>query len=126
MPYADRAGVSLYYEDSGAGPVVLRQSETDADMFALLLEAWASEPGGWANFPRVQAPTLIICGEREEPHAADNARLAAQTLPSGSVTVLPGLHHLQAFWRTDLTLPPLLGFFSEHLRAAAHTPPPSG
>ena len=30
-------------------------ASTEAEMFALLLEAWASEPAGWADFPRVRA-----------------------------------------------------------------------
>lgn len=87
---------------------------TDAEMFALLVEAWAGEPGSWAEFPAIQAPVLIICGENEEPHAADNVRLAAQTLPRGSAAVLPGLFHLQAFWRTDQSCPPLTEFLREH------------
>ncbi len=89
-------------------------SETDAGMFALLMEAWASEPGSWAEFPAIQAPALIICGENEEPDAARHAALAAQTLPRGSVAVLPGLYHLQAFWRSDRSCPPLTGFLREH------------
>lgn len=87
---------------------------TDAEMFALLVEAWAGEPGSWADFPAIQAPALIICGENEEPDAARHARLAAQTLPHGSVAVLPGLYHLQAFWRTDQSSPPLTGFLREN------------
>lgn len=87
---------------------------TDAEMFALLVEAWAGEPGSWAEFPAIQAPALIICGENEEPGAGPHARLAAQTLPHGSVAVLPGLHHLPAFWRTDQSCPPLTGFLREH------------
>lgn len=86
---------------------------TDAEMFALLVEAWASEPGSWADFPHIQVPALIICGENEEPDAARHARLAAQTMPNGSVAVLPGLYHLQAFWRTDLSCPPLTEFLRE-------------
>ena len=93
---------------------------TDAEMFALLIEAWAGEPGSWAQFPAIQAPALVICGEHEEPDAARHARLAARTLPHGSATVLPGLHHLQAFWRTDLSCAPLAGFLREHWTA----PPP--
>lgn len=87
---------------------------TDAEMFALLLEAWASEPGSWADFPAIRAPALIICGENEEPDAASHARLAAQTLTKGSAAVLPGLYHLQAFWRTDRSCPPLAAFLREH------------
>lgn len=87
---------------------------TDAEMFALMVEAWVGEPGSWADFPAIQAPTLIICGENEEPDAARHARLAAQTLPHGSVAILPGLYHLQAFWRTDQSCPPLTGFLREY------------
>lgn len=90
---------------------------TDAEMFALLVEAWAREPGSWADFPAIQAPALIICGENEEPDAARHARLAAQTLPHGSVAILSGLYHLQAFWRTDLSCPPLTRFLREHWRS---------
>ena len=39
-------------------------------MFALLVEAWAGEPGSWADFPTIRAPPLIICGENGEPDAA--------------------------------------------------------
>jgi pimeloyl-ACP methyl ester carboxylesterase len=65
-------------------------AETAADMFALLLQAWASEPAARADFPLVRAPALIMCGEKEEPRAARNARLAADTLPHGTPVVLPG------------------------------------
>jgi pimeloyl-ACP methyl ester carboxylesterase len=88
---------------------------TDAEMFALLVQAWAGEPGPWAQFPGIQLPALIICGQDEEPDAARHARLAAQTLPHGTATVLPGLSHLQAFWRTDQSCPPLTGFLREHV-----------
>lgn len=83
---------------------------TNADMFALMIEAWADEPGIWSQFPAVQAPALIICGQYEEPDATRHARLAAGTLPHGSAVVLPALHHLQAFWRVDHSCPPLTKF----------------
>ena len=88
-------------------------SGTDAEMFALMVEAWESEPGNWAAFPAIQAPTLIICGESEEPDAYRHAQLAARTLPRGSAAVLPGFHHLQAFWRTDRSCPPLAIFLRQ-------------
>jgi pimeloyl-ACP methyl ester carboxylesterase len=95
---------------------------TETEMFALLLEAWASEPTGWADFPHVAAPTLIICGEREEPGAGDYARQAAAALPRGSAVVLPGLMHLQAFWRTDQVLPPLAEFLRQHVGSGSEPP----
>lgn len=89
-------------------------AETDAEMFALLVETWAGQAGSWAEFPAIQAPALIICGENEEPDAARNAALAARAMPHGSVVILPGLYHLQAFWRTDQSGPPLSAFLQEH------------
>jgi pimeloyl-ACP methyl ester carboxylesterase len=90
-------------------------AETQPEMFALVLEAWATGPAVWADFPHVQAPSLVICGEHEEPSATQNAQLAAAALPQGASVVLPGLWHLQAFWRTDQTLPPLTRFLRQHL-----------
>jgi pimeloyl-ACP methyl ester carboxylesterase len=89
-------------------------AETDAEMFALLIEAWCRAPGSWPDFPYVPAPTLIICGEKEEPDAIRNAELAAHILPAGSAAILPGLSHLQAFWRTDESIPPMLAFLRGH------------
>ena len=94
---------------------------TQAEMFALMLEAWASEPTAWADFPYVPCPALVICGENEEPAAADNAQLAAAAMPHGTAVVLPGLWHLQAFWRTDQTLPPLTSFLRQHIGRSQQT-----
>lgn len=96
---------------------------TQAEMFALLLEAWAGEPAGWPDFPDVRAPALVICGENEEPSAARNAQLAAAAMPHGTAVVLPGLWHLQAFWRTDQTLPPLTSFLRQHTGGGHQTAP---
>jgi pimeloyl-ACP methyl ester carboxylesterase len=90
-------------------------SATEAEMFALYLEAEANAASEWADYPHVQSPTLLICGQDEEPEASAHIQLAADTLPVGSAVVLPGLSHLQAFWRTDLVLPPLTDFLRRHL-----------
>jgi len=66
------------------GWLVDNLADTQAEMFALLLQAWAAGPGVWSDFPRVQAPTSVICGENEEPDAAPNARMAAGALPDAA------------------------------------------
>jgi len=104
---AAMGGLAAEESEPAPGWLLDNLAQTRAEMFALLLEAGAAEPGAWADFPHVQAPALVICGENEEPHAARNARMAADMLPQGTAVVLPGLWHLQAFWRTDQTLPPL-------------------
>ena len=77
---------------------------TDPEMFALLLEAWTSWGGPWEEFARVQAPTLIVVGELEEPLAAENAAGAAALMRDARAVVLPRLGHVAAFVRSDLTL----------------------
>lgn len=88
-------------------------ASTPTEMFALELEGWADEPTECSDFPRILAPTLIICGERENTDGA--AELAVKALPNGSHRILPGLGHLESFWRADLTAP----IIAEFLRAAA-------
>src|SRR5215472_9398192 len=105
------------------GWLVDNLASTRAEMFALMLQAWASAPTGWADFRHVQAPALVICGENEEPSAARNAQLAAAAMPHGTAVVLPGLWHLQAFWRTDQTLPSLTSFLRQHTGSGHQTAP---
>jgi pimeloyl-ACP methyl ester carboxylesterase len=98
--------------ESDPGPPWLMDNlaATPTEMFALQVEAWADEPTECACFPMISAPTLIICGERENPDGA--AELAIRALPNGTCRVLPGLGHLQAFWRTDLTAPLIAEFLA--------------
>lgn len=83
-------------------------ASTPTEMFALELEGWADEPTESSEFPKILAPTLIICGERENTDGA--AELSVKALPNGSHRVLPGLGHLEIFWRADLTAP-IIGEF---------------
>ena len=89
---------------------------TDPEMFALLLEAWASWGGPWEEFEKIEAPTLIVVGQREEganDDAAAHARRAAETLPDGRAVVIPELGHVMAFVRADLVLPHVRGFLDD-------------
>lgn len=91
---------------------------TPTEMFALEVEGWAGSPSECADFPRIQAPTLVVCGERENPDGS--AELAVAALPRGSSAVLLGLGHLQTFWRSDLTGPLVAEFL---LRQPPWSPP---
>lgn len=84
---------------------------TPAEMFALELEGWADSPSASSTFARIAAPTLIVCGEREDPDRA--TELAAAALPDGKAVTLPGLGHLQVFWRADLTAPIIADFLRQ-------------
>lgn len=92
--------------------LIANLASTPTEMFALELEAWADEPTESRDFPKILAPTLIICGERENADGA--AELAVKALPNGSHRILPGLGHLESFWRADLTAPIIAEFLRIH------------
>jgi pimeloyl-ACP methyl ester carboxylesterase len=84
-------------------------------MVALELECWAHAPTSCVAFPQIAAPTLIVCGERE--NADGSADLAAAALPRGIAVVTPDFGHLQIFWRSDVTAPIIRSFLQEHAPA---------
>ncbi|OLC24458.1 MAG: hypothetical protein AUJ02_12340 [Chloroflexi bacterium 13_1_40CM_3_65_12] len=89
---------------------------TPTEMFLLMLEGWADAPTECANFPRIEAPTLIVCGERENTDGA--AELATVALSTGAAVIIPGFGHLQAFWRSDITAPIISDFLARHVPVA--------
>lgn len=92
-------------------------ASTPTEMFALELEGWADAPTDCEHFPRIEAPTLIVCGESENTDGA--AELAVAALSNGTAHVVPGFGHLQAFWRTDVTAPIISDFLAQHVPAMA-------
>jgi pimeloyl-ACP methyl ester carboxylesterase len=83
-------------------------SSTKSEMFALLMEAWLDAPSEWEWFPKITAPTLIICGEHEDGQG--ETALAASTVQDGQAVLLPGFGHLQAFWHGEITAPAIRDF----------------
>jgi pimeloyl-ACP methyl ester carboxylesterase len=119
-----QAGVRTYVEEMSAGEtepapewLIENLAATSSDMFALELEGWADSSTECDDFPLIMAPTLILCGERENTDGA--AEMAAQALPRGGAVVMPGFGHLQAFWRTDLTVPIISDFLARHVPVPA-------
>jgi pimeloyl-ACP methyl ester carboxylesterase len=86
---------------------------TPTEMFALEVEAWADAPTEIENFRRIKAPTLVVCGERENIDGA--AELAMDVLSNGTAVVIPGFGHMQAFWRSDVTAPIISDFLARHV-----------
>jgi pimeloyl-ACP methyl ester carboxylesterase len=119
-----RIGLRAYVERMSAGEtepapawLIDNLASTPTEMFALELEGWADAPSECENFRSIKAPTLIVCGERENTDGA--AELATETLASGTASVIPGFGHLQAFWRTDVTAPIISDFLARHVPVAA-------
>jgi pimeloyl-ACP methyl ester carboxylesterase len=61
---------------------------------------------------RIQAPTLILTGDRDKLVPPANARLLARRLPHAELRVLPGEGHLLLFNEDSAALPLLTGFFT--------------
>ena len=84
---------------------------TEAEMFALTIEAWAEAQPSWNILPLIVAPTLLICGSEEGPTEA--VRRAADCLPNGRSVVVPSYRHLQTFWHREVTGPLVADFIAE-------------
>jgi pimeloyl-ACP methyl ester carboxylesterase len=119
-----QAGVRTYVEEMSAGEtepapewLIENLAATSSDMFALELEGWAGAPSEWDNFSRIHSPVLIVCGQLENPDGA--AELALGAMPTARVVVIPGFGHLQAFWRTDVTVPIISDFLARHVPVPA-------
>ncbi len=63
-----------------------------------------------AHVSSIETPVLLLVGT-EEPFA-DRVRHAAHLLPKGTHVPLDGLDHVQTFFRGDLLLPHVRGFFA--------------
>jgi pimeloyl-ACP methyl ester carboxylesterase len=84
------------------GWLVENLAATETEMFALLVDGLAGDVDGeWGDLGRVRCPVLVIWGEQEQA-----------VEPTGQVVVLPGLGHLEVFYRSDLTLAHLLPFLA--------------
>lgn len=88
-------------------------ASTPTEMFVLEVEGWADEPTECSYFGQIAAPVLIVCGEKEDGDGA--AELAVAALGDGTAVVLPGLGHLEAFWRSDLTAPAIAEFLAQRV-----------
>lgn len=88
-------------------------SETPAEMFAVRIEAWSDAVPAWDELPAVRAPTLLVCGAAEASES--EAGRAAARLVDGRAVVLPGLGHLQVFWRVEVTGPVITRFLSDRV-----------
>ena len=85
---------------------------TDAATFAGAFEAFATAPPFWPD--RITVPTLFLLAVGEDDGGWwALGQSAAAAMPAARAVALPGLGHLQAFWRTDVTLPAVEQFLAE-------------
>ena len=84
----------------------------DGEALAACVASMIAESDGAqvADLPHIETPTMLLVGT-EEPFVAE-AEHAARLLPQGRFVPLPGLDHVQTFFRSDLLLPHICAFFT--------------
>jgi pimeloyl-ACP methyl ester carboxylesterase len=87
--------------------------EGDPRMYALDRIGRRSWHGPKSLYPSFRAPVLMISGEKEVDEGATAKALAA--LPNGRGVRIPGVGHLAAFYRSDLSVPHAIPFLWQHL-----------
>jgi pimeloyl-ACP methyl ester carboxylesterase len=107
------AGVVADLETGGPMPTWLRSVILAADPAAVAASyaGMLDWRGVMEELERIQAPTLVLAGDRD-PGLAD-LRATAVRIPNARLVVLPGCGHLETFTRSDLTLPVALPFLAE-------------
>jgi len=71
-----------------------------------------------AMAPRVEVPTMVLCGEddtveRQGSTPVDTARLLGQAIPRAELTLLPGVRHM-TFWDGTSAIDALEDFLARH------------
>jgi pimeloyl-ACP methyl ester carboxylesterase len=89
-----------------------RWLENDGPALAACVAAMIIEADGRhiSYLSEIASPTLFLVGS-EEPFAHEAAR-AASLMPNAHCEILPGLDHVQTFFRSDLLLPHARAFLS--------------
>jgi len=86
---------------------------TEPAAFAGAYEAFATAPPFWPDAPHIAVPTLLLLGVGDDDQDWwARGKDAASSMPAAQVVALDGVRHLQAFWRTDLSLPPIKQFLA--------------
>ena len=75
--------------------------------FLSLEERWGFEE----ILPTITMPCLLFAGENDPFYAG--ARKCSEIIPDATFVSLPGLDHIEAAFRTDLTLPHIQRFLAE-------------
>jgi pimeloyl-ACP methyl ester carboxylesterase len=110
----DRTRAWIAAIDQAFGPrltAALRARLQQNDVEALIASRSVAEHRGLEEaLPRMTVPCLLFAGDADPRHAV--AEVAATRLPRATFVSLPGLDHIEGFYRTDLVLPHVSQFLA--------------
>jgi pimeloyl-ACP methyl ester carboxylesterase len=87
---------------------------TEPAAFAGAYEAFATAPPFWPGAGHLRVPALLLLGVGDgDQDWWARGQAAAAAMPDAAAVALHGMGHLQAFWRTDLSLPPIERFLAK-------------
>jgi pimeloyl-ACP methyl ester carboxylesterase len=93
-------------------PIDRNVRKGDPLMHALTGVAWLRWKGPRAVLEHFPTSLLMLTGEKEDPGGETERTVAA--MPNARIVRIPGVGHLGAFYRSDLTLPYALPYLREH------------
>lgn len=85
----------------------------DPRMYALDRIAWRSWKGPKSLYASFPTPVLMFSGEREDKERT--TEICVRAMPTARLIRVPGVGHLSAFARSDLSLPHAIPFLRDHL-----------
>ena len=67
-----------------------------------------------SRLDQVQAPTLVLHGERDVMAPLDNARMLAERIPNAELAIVPGAGHAYALERPDASFDLFASWYARH------------
>jgi dienelactone hydrolase len=92
-PRTSRAAVGYFGASTGGGAALVAAADRPADVGAVVSRGGRPDLAG-AALPRVQAPTLLIVGGRDEPVIEMNREALARLRCEKRLEIVPGATHL--------------------------------
>lgn len=86
--------------------------EAEPEGVARALEAMRDRPDSIPLLPRIQVPSLILCGEEDTLTPVEEARKMVDALPDSRLTVVPGAGHLANLEAPEAFTRALLSFLT--------------
>lgn len=107
--------IAAFVEEEGPIPEWMARSirETDVEHPIGFIESWPTWGwNDWESMGRIEAPTLILTGELEDPD--DTMAEAAARMKDARRVRIPGKGHINGFLDSAFVLPHALGFLASH------------